>query len=173
LGASNKLILNLGCGEDYYGTHRVDVIPTKATTHVFDVENGIQFPDEYFDEIYSRNLLEHLRNVGLFLDECYRVLKKGGKLVLITDNASCMRYYILGTHTGRYEKVHRGNPKDKHYSIFTPSHLENFLHNAGFQIVKIEFIEIDYYIKWLDKIMRKIPIISQFTYPRIKVVAKK
>lgn len=57
-------ILNLGCGNESYGTHRVDIHPTKTTTQVFDIEEGLQFEDGFFDEIYERNLLEHLTNVG-------------------------------------------------------------------------------------------------------------
>jgi ubiquinone/menaquinone biosynthesis C-methylase UbiE len=55
-------------------------------------EENLPFTDNYFDEIYSRNLLEHLKNVGFAVKEMVRVLKPGGKLILITDNAS---YYLF------------------------------------------------------------------------------
>jgi len=167
---NEKTILNVGCGDDLYGTHRVDIVPTKATTHVFDVEEGIQFPSEYFDEVYSKNLLEHLRNVGFFLQECYRVLKNGGKLVLITDSASCLRYYVLGTHTGRYERKHKD---DKHYSIFTPNHLVNHLEAARFENITWNYVETDTSGKFLDKIFRRLSFTKSISYPRIEVRARK
>lgn len=158
-------ILNLGCGNQTYGTYRVDILPTSTTTHVFDIEKSIQFPDNFFDEVYSKNLLEHLRNVGFHLEECYRVLKKGGKLILITDNVSCRRYYTFGTHEGRYEKQHKKNPKDKHYAIFTKTHLQNHLEHAGFKNIKISFIGTDTIGRFLDKITKQ--------FPRIQVEAIK
>ena len=52
--AIDKLLLNLGCGEQLYGTHRVDIHETKATTHIFDVEEGLSFPNEFFNEVYEK-----------------------------------------------------------------------------------------------------------------------
>lgn len=166
-------ILNLGCGISPYGTHRVDICKTKSTTHVFDVEDEIQFPNESFDEIFERNLLEHLRNHGFHLEECYRVLKQGGKIVLITDNASCFRHYFTGTHSGRYEEKNKENPSDRHFALFTRHHLKNLFLDAGFKIEKIEFIDTTYWTRWFDKIIRPFLFFSQFSFPRILVVGRK
>ena len=54
-----------------FGTHRVDIRMTKATTHIHDVEKGIPFSDNSFDEVFERNLFEHLRNPGFHLDEIH------------------------------------------------------------------------------------------------------
>jgi predicted SAM-dependent methyltransferase len=160
-----KKILNLGCGDQKYGTHRVDIHKTKTTTHVFDVEEGIKFPDNYFDVVYEKTLLEHLRNPGYHFEELYRVLKSGGKLILITDYAGCFRYYLFGTHEGRYEKKHKDNPDDRHYALFTKSHIRNHLIKVGFKEFQVELIGTDYVTKFFDKIFR--------FKPRIKVVAIK
>lgn len=137
---------------------------TKTTTHVFDVEKGLPFKNNLFDVVFERNLFEHLRNPGFHLDEVYRVLKRKGKLVLITDYAGCIRYYIFGTHEGRYERV-RNYSKDKHYSIFTKQHMVNHLISAGFEMFWIEFVDTERKTRILDKIMR--------VKPRIKVTAVK
>ena len=170
-------ILNLGCNEDIYGNFRVDVRPTKATTHVFDVEKGIQFPDEYFDVVYERSLLEHIRNVGFHLAEIHRVLKKNGKLTIITDNSSCLRYYIFRTHTGGYmghRQFLEHDGFDKHYCIFTPEHIKNLLLETRFKIIDIRLVDTDFKPTFfLDQITRRIPLISNFTYPRIFAEALK
>ena len=41
------------------------------------------FEDEQFDMVFSSLALIHLKKVDKFLDECYRVLKDDGRLVLV------------------------------------------------------------------------------------------
>jgi predicted SAM-dependent methyltransferase len=159
---SSGRILNLGCGESKFGTVRVDFIKTQTTTNVWDLEKGIPFANDYFDLAYSRNLLEHLRNPGYFLEECYRVIKPKGLIEIITDNAECQRYYWFGTHTGRYERKH---PGDHHFSIFTKSHLLNHFSKAGFKDIEIDYVKTDTIGKWID--------LFTFQKPRIRVRAKK
>jgi predicted SAM-dependent methyltransferase len=162
---SSKRILALGCGNQIYGTDRLDFIKTEATTLVCDIENGIPYPNEVFDEVYSHLFLEHLANVGAHLKECYRVLKQGGVVDVTTDNAGCQRYYWHGiaTHGGRYEKLH---PKgDRHFSIFTKNHLLNHFEVAGFKDIQINYVKTDTLGKWLDYVT--------FQKPRIRVTATK
>jgi len=165
---STKRILNLGCGDDTYGTDRIDVKETLTTTYVHDLEKGIPFPDETFDEVYEKNLLEHLRNVGFHFEEIHRVLKPNGKLVLITDNAACLKYY-LGTHTGRYEKLHGG---DRHFSLFTLQHLRNHLEQARFKVEKIGYCDTEHPSRYLDRLLRIIGL-ERLSHPRIRVEATK
>lgn len=160
------LVCNLGCGDDTYGDYRVDINKTKATTHVFNVEKGIKFDDDMFDEVCSRNLLEHLRNVGFHLDECHRILKPNGKIRIITDNAECIRYYWFGTHTGKYEK--ENEPNDKHFEVFTKSHLLNHFRDAGFRDITLKYIATDTNGRYFDMLT-----LNLFGYPRIEVTATK
>jgi predicted SAM-dependent methyltransferase len=172
-----RRVLALGCGNQSYGTHRVDFSSTHTTTHVCDLERGLPFEDGFFDEVYSRNLLEHLQNHGFHLQETYRVLRKGGKVVLITDNAACMRYYLLGTHTGGYmghRKFFTRDLKDKHYAVFTAEHLKNLFQAAGFKLQKVDFIDTDFLPTFLlDRVLRALHLFPSLTYPRLKVTAFK
>jgi len=43
-----------------------------------DVNKGIPFKDESFDAIWAEEVIEHLYNTDYFLEEVYRVLRKGG-----------------------------------------------------------------------------------------------
>ncbi|MBO0950977.1 class I SAM-dependent methyltransferase [Fibrella forsythiae] len=43
-------------------------------------------PDDTFDYIVTFQVIEHIENDDLFVKECYRVLKPGGKLLLTTVN---------------------------------------------------------------------------------------
>ncbi|MEM2955026.1 MAG: class I SAM-dependent methyltransferase, partial [Candidatus Nanoarchaeia archaeon] len=122
-----KMILNVGCGDETYGTHFVDLYPSRPEVIKCDLgKEKLPFPDNFFDEVYSKNVLEHLKNPGFALEEMKRVLKKGGELVLITDNAGYLFHHIdlsrfsntKACHQENTEYRRRGHPLDKHYSLF-------------------------------------------------------
>jgi predicted SAM-dependent methyltransferase len=165
---TEKRILNVGCGSDTYGTDRVDIKSSKATTKVHDLEYGIPYSSFLFDEVYSKNNLEHLRNPGYHLSECWRVLKNGGKIRIWTDNALCAKYAVLGTHSGVYEFCHKN---DKHYCLFTVKHLQNHLEAAGFKEINVKLIDTTYPTKWFDYFIRM--FWPKLSYPRIQAEAVK
>lgn len=144
---AKEMILNLGCGNEKYGDIRVDIYPTKTTTHVLDVEKGL--PRKWsnkFDIVYSKNLFEHLRNPGFVLKEMKRVCKPGGKIILITDNAGFWEFHIFGVHVTpkiRLKRLcfYRGRGElDTHYSLFTKEHLINHFKRAGLKIESINYL---------------------------------
>lgn len=52
-----------------------------------DINNQkIPFDNETFDVIYSKSVIEHLQSPENYFRECYRVLKKGGKIITFTPN---------------------------------------------------------------------------------------
>lgn len=130
-------VLNLGCGEDMFGSHRIDCFKTNATTEVANLEEGLPYPDKFFDEVYCRSVLEHIKNLGIFIDEIYRVLKPKGKLYVRTDHAGFLLAYLLDRHESNraiddqyqngygFGHVKRaGDFEDHHYHLFVASHLK-------------------------------------------------
>lgn len=97
-----------------------------------------------------------------------RVLKREGFLTLVTDNAACLKYYLLGTHMGGYRK-HEG--KDIHFALFTQEHLRNFMALEGFRIIQLRLIDTDYYTHYFDRMVRF--LVPSLSYPRILVEAEK
>jgi ubiquinone/menaquinone biosynthesis C-methylase UbiE len=77
---------------EYSGSMCPDVEVKKKV----DLENHIwPFPDNNFDIIYNKSLMEHLRNPDKFLLEARRVLKPGGKIIcLIPDWESNYKTYF-------------------------------------------------------------------------------
>ena len=53
---------------------------------IHDLNKPLPFKDETFDNILAGNIIEHLPNFVGFLEECHRTLKKGGKLIIGTNN---------------------------------------------------------------------------------------
>jgi len=179
---SEKMILNLGCGSEWYGDVRADIHRTEATNLICDADSTLPFKDEVFDEIYSRCLFEHLKNPNFFLQEVKRVLKKGGRVTIITDNASYLRFHISRNlsfplkmgwrHGGEYPST---NPLDKHYALYQPEHIRNHFEACGLKIVELKLISYkgdQNPSKKLDKIIN-ILLGKNFALPRIKVVAIK
>jgi predicted SAM-dependent methyltransferase len=138
-----KRILNLGCGKSRYGTDFADISPSRKDVKNVDLDSD-RFPyqSSTFDEVFSENLFEHLTDPGRFLRECFRVLKKDGKLIIITDNANYYGWAIKKTHLGGYEKVEeaKGFQDDRHYSVFTDWHLKNHFKKVGFRKTSVEYL---------------------------------
>ena len=161
------MILNVGCGRDTFGDIRMDLFRTEATNILGDAIH-LPFRDATFSDVYEKNLLEHMPNPATHLEDVRRVLGAGGTLHLVTDNAACLKYYTLGTHTGRYNK-HGG--KDVHYALFTREHIQNLMSFAGFKVKKMELVDTDHFTRPYDKFVRL--FMSELSYPRIKVEAVK
>jgi len=140
-----KRILNVGCGNDRYGTNFIDLYPSRHEVIKCNIdEEKLPFPANTFDEVFVKSLIEHLKNVGFFLSDVKRVLKNGGKVIVITDNAHFLGYHIKGTmHTGGYERHGRigggSGSFDRHYALFTPNHLRNYLETSGFKNIEIRY----------------------------------
>jgi len=74
------------------------------------------FSSNYFDVVVLRHVIEHLPYPDVDLSECYRVLKPGGKLVIITPNSKSIGHFI-------FNRFWRGLEPPRHLSIFNKASL--------------------------------------------------
>jgi len=182
---TTKLILNLGCGEQTYGDVRIDLYRGGANL-LADVEKSLPFKSDVFDEVYSRHVFEHLRNPSLVLSEMVRMLKPGGRLVLITDNAAYIPFHLhskFGSGFHSWNGYHGVSPIDKHFSLYTPEHLKNHLLDQKLRIVTIKYVyspDVAEHpggpyqkIARVLSLSRLLPILRPFIHPNILVVAFK
>ncbi len=79
--------INLGCGLNYFEsdnyTKWINIDKSKmfkADEYLdFDNENlKLPYEDETIDFIEASHILEHIKNIIPLMNECYRILKKGG-----------------------------------------------------------------------------------------------
>lgn len=168
-------ILNVGCGKDTYGTDFIDLYPSRPEVIKCNVdEEKLPYPKNTFDKVYAKCILEHLTNPGFVLAEMVRVLKTGGTLEIITDNASYLGYHlsIFGTklHMGGYKGFGK---EDKHYALYTIEHLKNLIEKFRLRLIKIEYQDAPSNL--LVQIIRIILSIisSNIAYPRIRIIAIK
>lgn len=126
-------ILNVGCGDETYGTDFLDLYPQRKEVIRYDANiDKMPYKDKQFDRVVSHNLFEHLQDRMLFLNECRRVLKDDGIFELQTDNAFYYGFHFNRTHSGGYSGL---GTQDIHYSLFTVEHLKNYLKAADFEVL--------------------------------------
>lgn len=90
-------ILEIGCGRGFLtrrmqalakDTMGIDINPEAVSAgvvpslRVMDATK-LEFPSESFDKIYSCHTIEHIPNLGKLFQEIERVLKPGGKILLV------------------------------------------------------------------------------------------
>jgi ubiquinone/menaquinone biosynthesis C-methylase UbiE len=143
-------VVNIGCGMHAFGDIRLD-FSVGAAQILADCDRGIPLADHVAGTVFSRFLLEHLRDVGVLLQDAARVIRPGGQIVVITDNAAYPTFHLgiqrpvgqvhrPGGYVGRSEA-------DQHYSLFTDAHLMNHLAHAGFEQVVVAYadaVEVGY-----------------------------
>ena len=96
-----------------------NIDPTYGDMHL-DAEKPWPVASESYDCVLMSNLLEHLYDYRTALNEAYRVLKPGGRIVMTTP----FMFYV------------HGSPSD--YFRYTSFALERMLADAGFAEPRIE-----------------------------------
>jgi SAM-dependent methyltransferase len=83
--------LNLGSGKNYLeGYINVDNNPHSKADVVHDLNSyPYPFEDNEFDEVLASHIIEHLNDPLDFLQEIYRVSKKGAKIIIKCPHFSC------------------------------------------------------------------------------------
>jgi len=96
-------------GFECHGIDREEIakeLSPNLDIRICDIENEIlPFENNYFDIIYHKSLIEHLYSPKHLMQETHRVLKKGGKVIILTpDWISQMRnFYEDITHCRPYD----------------------------------------------------------------------
>jgi 2-polyprenyl-3-methyl-5-hydroxy-6-metoxy-1,4-benzoquinol methylase len=88
------------------------------------------YPEESFDAIILNHVIEHVPEPVGTLNECRRILKRGGKLVLCTPNSSSLGHRV-------FKENWRGLEPPRHLHLFSPQSLRRLLGLAAFRNVII------------------------------------
>jgi predicted SAM-dependent methyltransferase len=88
--------LKLELGGGYNPRSGYIVLDRIQGDYIIDFEtDNIPFGDETVDEIFTQHMLEHIWNLTRLLNECHRVLKKGGIIEIIVPHKDNPRAYVL------------------------------------------------------------------------------
>lgn len=88
------------------------------------------FPDESFDVITLRHVIEHVSDPSALLSEVKRLLKPGGMMLMATPNAASLGQSVFGSHW-------LGLDVSRHMHIFTSQSLAGLARQVGFERLDI------------------------------------
>jgi len=94
-------LLNIGCGNKFVCSDEwtnIDINANHKCVINHNIVKGLPFENESFDVVYHSNILEHLhkKDAENFINECFRVLKKGGILrIAVPDLEELAKQYLL------------------------------------------------------------------------------
>ena len=98
-----------------------------------DLNEGFPVESEAFDVVTAGEVIEHMLDEGAFLDECHRVLKKGGTLVITTPNLA----YSLNRLRVLFGKTPLFVYDPNHYHFHTRRTLVRLMEEHWFRVEKV------------------------------------
>ncbi|MDD5434847.1 MAG: class I SAM-dependent methyltransferase [Nitrospira sp.] len=98
------------------------------TIHLSSLKD-IAFKENSFDAIIANHVIEHVYEPDLLLSECYRILKPGGIMVVVTPNVDCFGHRYFGSNW-------RGLEPPRHLHLFSQKTIKLLAERSGFH--KIE-----------------------------------
>jgi SAM-dependent methyltransferase len=159
LDVEDKRILSLGCGtcEDiYYLLEKnevwgLDSSPNSVKTarelgvkaEVANLEDNLRLPDEYFDIVVCKDLLEHLLKPENLLREIHRVLKNDGVLVLNVPNQFYWRFRLSILFGGNLIWKTFFHDHTKHFEEWDYMHIRFFTYHGLLKLLDLCGFEID------------------------------
>jgi len=159
----NARILDVGCGDGFhlsllreYGKKNwtlegidLDRRAIKAATqsglkvHLGSVEE-IDLPNENYDLIFMIQTIEHVEKPDAVLNAIHKLLRKGGQLVIVTDNTGSIDFkFFRRHHWGGYHFP-------RHWNLFNRHSLTKLAENTGFEIE--DFTTIVSPVNWVYSI---------------------
>lgn len=177
LASDGGSLLDVGCGEGFFMSaldHELRLVEREWTLTGVDLseyeleraaalpysfercnlEEGIPFEDGSFDVLFLGELIEHVYNPDNLLEECRRVLKPGGHLMVTTPNLQAWYnralflmgiqplYYETSTKTtavgaGPLRRIKRGTSPVGHLRVFNRRALTDIIEREGFQVLEV------------------------------------
>lgn len=146
-------ILDVGCGDGFHlgllrdhgpgswtvegldlDTRAVEIARRKGlTVHEGTVES-IDIPDDHYDVVYTLQTVEHVADPFRMLASIRRLLKPGGRLVIVTDNTDTLDFRLFKS------RYWGGYHFPRHWTLFDKTSLERVAARAGYETEAIQTI---------------------------------
>ncbi len=141
---NNRKVLDVGCGDgrrvswlirygyDVYGNEISADACKIAAGNGIKIFNGTleeaNYPSDFFDIIIFSQVFEHLHDPQKALQECYRILKKDGILIIDVPNIESLNHRIYGKYWFPLEVP-------RHLFHFSKETLERYLERNNFKAI--------------------------------------
>ena len=124
----------------------------------------IPYPADYFDAIYTSDVLGHVQNVPVWLDELQRVLKPGGALAMFSESRPGPHAYIRNY---LYQRGLNADPlAEFHISLYSKKKLHALIEKAGFSIEKMRGVFWASFLVHPDEFYQALSQTRQFPFLR-------
>lgn len=142
----NQKILEIGGGTSPFFRPNFDMLSGENIDRVINPEEKLPINDESFDGIYISSFVQHLswKRLPDFFQECFRILKSGGKAVFIAPNTEEKIKFILENsnqlQASELSEMLFGsqtNQKNSYRNFMNPEHASKLCADAGFSNVSI------------------------------------
>jgi 2-polyprenyl-3-methyl-5-hydroxy-6-metoxy-1,4-benzoquinol methylase len=156
---SKITLLDVGCssgsvlavakdlGFDVKGVDTALQAVNTARSFGFDVFHGTldeaKYDDNEFDLIVLFELIEHITNPKQLLQECHRILKKNGVVLINTPNASSWTASFMREKWGGFSLRDMGG----HISFFSAQSITKLAKQTGFNNVLTQTRNVSFYYK--------------------------
>jgi SAM-dependent methyltransferase len=147
---SDARILDVGCGDGFHlgllrefgpQTWRLEGVDNSSRAVEFAHKRGLtvhqgrveqlDLPAEQYDLAFMIQTIEHVENPHSLLVAIRRILRPGGRLVIVTDNTGSLDFRIFkGRHWGGYHFP-------RHWNLFNSSTLKRAASKTGFEVETI------------------------------------
>ena len=202
-------VLDIGCGDgtflhhlakhlgdvgvSYVGLDYSEYQLTKARRlpyefHACDVGEGIPLPNASVDVVHAAEVIEHLYNPDLFIEESARVLRPGGELIITTPNLHAWynrALFVVGIQPVFHETSTRSTEvgagalgrlkQDKrpvgHLRLFNRTAILDLLRREGFQPIALlgaRFHGVPRRLRWLDAMFCHRPAMASILVVRAR-----
>lgn len=94
------------------------------------------FPDQFFDLVHLSHVLEHVPDLPGFLNEIYRIMRPGGRVMIEVPNETLFPWNYKLINLFHSEKKKRKTPRN-HISLFSKKTLALSLQKSGFRLILI------------------------------------
>jgi len=165
-----KEILDIGSSEGFI--HKMIIEKNKdkkfysMDKNNSDYNNNLDKPkkiNKKFDTIIAGEIIEHLKSPINFISYCKSLLKREGRLIITTPNATGLQY-LLNPAWCVYYKDYRG-----HTQAFTLEMLKRIMKDAGFKVIRSDYINAF----WIKNPLEYISLLFKRIRPDLIIAADK